>query len=303
MGRRQVGVAVAGLAALAAGLILAGCGTSSGAPDDGRIAVVASTNVWGSVARAVGGNAVRVTSVIDDPAADPHAYESKPADMITLSRARLVVYNGGGYDDFFTKLVDSANTQARRIVAFDLSGKGPSGSTNEHVWYDLPTVRTVADRIAEELGSLAPSLRTAFAENAAEFGARINELMAKTGRIGAAHPGAKALVTEPVPEYLLENAGLVNATPEDFSEAVEEETDPPAAAVAELTGLITGRGVAALINNAQAETPVTRALAESASRHGVPVVEVTETLPEGVTGYLDWMNRQVDALARALAKA
>jgi zinc/manganese transport system substrate-binding protein len=300
MGGRRVGFAVAGLAAT---LALAGCGTSSGAADDGRIAVVASTNVWGSVARAVGGSAVRVTSVIDDPAADPHAYESKPADMIALSSARLVVYNGGGYDDFFAKLVAGANSQTRQIVAFDLSGKGPSGSTNEHVWYDLPTVRTVADRIAEELGSLAPQQRTVFASNAAEFDAKIDELVAKTGRIGAAHPGAKALVTEPVPEYLLENAGLVNATPEDFSEAVEEETDPPAAAVAELTGLITGRGVAALINNAQAETPVTRALAESASRHGVPVVEVTETLPEGVTGYLDWMNRQVDALARALAKA
>src|SRR5215471_12582579 len=98
MGRRHVGVAVASLAAT---LALAGCGTSA----DGRIAVVASTNVWGSVARAVGGTAVRVTSVIDDPAADPHAYESKPADMITLSSARLVVYNGGGYDDFFAKLV------------------------------------------------------------------------------------------------------------------------------------------------------------------------------------------------------
>ena len=35
-------------------------------------------------------------------------------------------------------------------------------------------------------------------------------------------------ITEPVPLYLVQDAGLVNATPEEFSEAAEEGTDPPA---------------------------------------------------------------------------
>ena len=55
-------------------------------------------------------------------------------------------------------------------------------------------------------------------------------------------------------------------------------------------------------NNAQTETPVTKALRESATKSGLPVVDVTETLPEGVTNYVDWMTRQVNALAGALAK-
>ncbi len=32
----------------------------------------------------------------------------------------------------------------------------------------------------------------------------------------------------------------------------------------------------------------------------MPVVKVTETLPAGVTDYVAWMSRQVDALAAAL---
>jgi zinc/manganese transport system substrate-binding protein len=101
----------------------------------------------------------------------------------------------------------------------------------------------------------------------------------------------------------VESAGLTDATPEEFAEAVANETDPPAAAIAELTGLVERKSIGALINNAQAETPATRAVKESAGRAGIPVVDVTETLPQGAPGYLDWMTTQVNALAGAMAKS
>ena len=297
----------AGLAAIAA-MLVAGCGSSSDTPaanntaGSSKIAVVASTNVWGSILQAVGGEAVSVKSIISDPAADPHSYEDRPETAVTVSGAKLLVYNGGGYDDFLSKLADTAGKDARKIVAFDVAGKGPSGSTNEHVWYDLPSVKKVADQVAEELGGIAPDQKVTFTGNAKAFDSKIDDLIAKASKIGQARPGAKVIFTEPVPEYLIETAGLENATPAEFSQAIEEESDPPAAAVAETTGLITGKKVAALLNNAQTETPVTNALKESANKSGVPVVDVTETLPEGVTNYVDWMTKQVDALASALAK-
>jgi zinc/manganese transport system substrate-binding protein len=269
-----------------------GCG-SPAAGADGRIPVVASTNVWGSVVQAVGGDAVSVRSIVSDPSADPHSYESKPADAAAVAEAKFVVYNGGGYDPFFTELATAGDV--RRIEAFALSGKG---SGNEHVWYDLPTVAKVADRVAEELGALDPGHRDTFAGNAKAFDARLDELL---GTLAGVRKGARAVATEPVAGYLLEAAGIADLTPEEFAEAVEEETDPPAAAVAEMTELVSGRRVAVLVNNAQTETAVTKGLTESANRAGVPVVAVTETLPEGATGYLDWMTRQVNALAGALA--
>jgi zinc/manganese transport system substrate-binding protein len=291
------------VAAVAALALAAGCGSSAGDPAAaGKIAVVASTNVWGSVAAAVGGDAVAVRSLINDGNADPHAYQDKPEDAVVLARAKVAVYNGGGYDDFFAKLVDAAGGKANRVVAFDLAGKGPSGSTNEHVWYDLPSVGKVADKIAEELGAVAPDRRDTFAANARAFDARLDTLAGRAAKIGMDHSGAKVVCTEPVPQYLLDAAGLTNVTPAEFSEAIEEETDPPAAAVAEINRLVSGRQVAAVVNNAQTETLVTEALKELANGSGVAVVDVTETLPEGMTGYVDWMTRQVDALAGALAK-
>ena len=286
----------------AALLTLAGCGDDAGsAAADGKVAVVASTNVWGSVVKAVGGDEVSVESLIDDAAGDPHAHPDKPEDATALAGADLAVYNGGGYDEFFTKLADSTGADLKRIDAFAASGH-PDGA-NEHVWYDLPTVRKVADEIAAELGAIDPAHKDVFAANAERFGARLDDLTAKAEQVGRSKPGAKVVATEPVAHYLLEAAGLADATPSEFSEAIEEETDPPVAAVVQTTDLITDKQVVALVNNAQTETAITDSLTDAARTAGVPVVTVTETLPDGVTDYVEWMTKQLDALAGALSKA
>jgi zinc/manganese transport system substrate-binding protein len=282
-------------------LTLAACGGKEApAAQPGKISVVTSTNVWGSVVQAVGGDAVDVHALISDPAADPHAFQSSPTDAVTLKNAKLAVYNGGGYDDFFAKLVQENGQGVPAIVTFDLSGKKPG--TNEHVWYDFATVKKVADKVAEQLGTAAPDKKDTFAANARDFDAKLDGLIAKARSVGEARPGVQVIVTEPVPVYLLETAGVKDVTPTEFSEAVEEETDPPATAVARTTDLVKNRQVAALVNNEQTETPVTRQLKDAAAAAGVPVVGVTETLPEGATGYVDWMTKQVDALSGAVKK-
>lgn len=290
--------------AVALVLTLTACGGTSAPPADqqapSKISVVASTNVWGSVAQAVGGDAVEVKSILNDPAADPHSYSSSATDATELKNAKLAVYNGGGYDDFFTKLVDENGQGIRKVVTFDVSGKGDGA--NEHVWYDLPTVKKVADKIATELAAVAPDKAATFQANAKTFDGKIDELVTRAAAIGKAKPGLQVVVTEPVPAYLLETAGVKDATPEEFSKAVEEETDPPAAAIAQITDLVRNKQVAAVVNNEQTETPVTKQLNDTASSAGVPVVNVTETLPEGVSGYLDWMTKQVEALSGALTK-
>ncbi|HEX6340833.1 metal ABC transporter solute-binding protein, Zn/Mn family [Umezawaea sp.] len=296
----------AGAAVAVALLALTACGggtdtAATSAAADGKVAVVASTNVWGSVVKAVGGDAVTVHSIIDDPSADPHSYESKPADVAALGKAKLVVFNGGGYDDFFTKLIgDSGADAAKQVDAFALSGK--ADGVNEHVWYDLPTVKKVADKVAEELSAAAPDQKDTFTANAKAFDDGLAGLTTSVQKVGTDHPGSKVVVTEPVPHYLLEAAGITDATPAEFSEAIENETDVPVAALTETTGLITGKQVNALVNNTQTENSVTQQLVSGAGTAGIPVVGVTETLPAGVSGYLDWMTKQVDALSTALSQ-
>lgn len=288
--------AIASVAGLSLGLAACGGANTSGAPSDGKIDVVASTDVWGSVASAVGGDQVSVTSIIHEPTADPHSYETTPADAVATTQAQLTLGNGGGYDDFFTKLTDQA-PNARKLVAFDIAA---TGEDNEHVWYSFAGVDKVADRLATQLGQLRPAAAQTFTANANAFKEKVDSLAAEAAQVGTTHPGAKVLVTEPVPHYLLETAKLTDVTPKEFSSAVENESDVPPAALAQVDQLISGKQVQAVLNNEQTVTPTTTEIVDSARKAGVPVVAVTETLPAGVADYIAWMTGEVDALAGAI---
>jgi len=301
--RSAIGVTVLSTTVLA----LAGCGSvDSGAgrgSEDAALSVVASTDVWGSVVATVVGDAVEVTTLIDDPSADPHSYESTPADAAAVTDADLVVFNGGGYDQFMAEILGTLDTK-RTVNAFELAEGGGDDApahegANEHVWYELPAVEAVAVQVAEELGKLLPGRADAFTANAAAFRAEIDAIAAQLSAIGQANPGARVALTEPIASYLVEDAGLTDVTPAEFLEAVEEETDPPAAAVAATRQLMSANQVRALIYNPQTETPVTQQVRSDAEAAGVPVVEMTETLPAG-TEYVSWMAGQVEALSSAL---
>jgi zinc/manganese transport system substrate-binding protein len=177
------------------------------------------------------------------------------------------------------------------------------GDVNEHFWYSLPTVQTLATRLAEELGAADAANAAAYTANAEAFTAEIAALTERVRSIGTAVPGGRVAVTEPIPAYLIETAGLADATPPAFAEAVEEDTDPPAAVVAETLALFTPGAadpIRALILNTQTQTPTTDQVRQAAEAAGVPIVEMTETLSDDQPGYVGWMSGQVEALASAL---
>lgn len=325
MGMRSVRFAV--VAALVAGATACGSSDDPGGADaDGRVTVVASTDVWADVAAAVGGAEVAVSSIVSGAAADPHSYQVNARDAAALRDANLVVSNGGGYDEYVDQALEGGGAGPARIVAFEVhenadhvsqpadatqpadvtqpaepaDGHGHEGA-NEHVWYDLHTVGEVAGRIAATLGELRPAAKATFAANASAFQARLETLETSVSDLAAAHSGAAVASTEPVAFYLLAEAGLSDVTPEEFVEAIEEENDPPAAAVAEIQRVVGDRRVSVLVHNPQTETPVVTDLIEKARAAGVPVVDMTETLPDG-QDYLTWMGNQIAELSRALSR-
>ncbi len=305
---------VVALVACAALPLVGGC--SSETPRSSGLSIVASTDVWGDVAKQVAGDLADVTSIIDDPSADPHSFEASARVELELSRADLVVVNGGGYDDFATQLLDALDAPPPVVDAVEVSDlardehaddehaddeHGHShGDTNEHVWYDIDTVRDVAHEIAQELAEIDPEHAEQFASNAQAFDARLETLGESAARIAAEHGGEGAVVTEPVPAYLVAEAGLQDRTPPAFSSAIEQELDVPPAAMDDTLELVTSHDVAVVVHNEQTTGPQTDRVVQAARDAGVPVVNVTETLPEG-EDYVSWMAGNLDALERALA--
>ncbi|MYU10954.1 zinc ABC transporter solute-binding protein [Streptomyces sp. SID8361] len=292
--------------------LLAGCGSSdsgsdkkgsSGSDSSSKITVVASTNVYGDIADRIGGGKVDVTSIINDPDQDPHSYEADTRTQLALSKAKVVIENGGGYDDFIDRMLKSGDNSAEVINAVKVSGKTApkGGELNEHVWYDFPSVAKVADRIAAALGKAAPDDAATFTKNAEAFKEKLKPLQAKETEIKKKHGGEGVAITEPVPLYLTEASGLVNKTPEEFSEAIEEGDDVSPKILQDTLALFTDKRVKALVYNEQTSGAQTKKVEGAAKDAGIPVVPVTETLPKG-KDYLAWMTANVDALAGALDK-
>jgi zinc/manganese transport system substrate-binding protein len=265
------------------------------------IGVVATTDVYGSVATAVGGQHVTVTSIIHSPDADPHEYETTPADAAAVSSAAVLVENGGGYDDFAHKLVAATGSKPAVIDVTTLSGLATGREFNEHIFYHLPTMAKLADALAADLSRADPAHQADYQANAHAFQVKLDGLNAKVAAIKNGHAGAHIAVTEPVPLYLTEQAGLTDVTPQPFSHAIEEGTDPPAAVLQQTLALLRGPGkVDALLLNAQTESAATDQVQRAATENGVPVVRMTETLPAGTMDYVTWMGGEIDQLATAL---
>lgn len=289
-------------AVAASAVVLAGCSTTGAdASSDDRISVVASTDVYGQIAQQIGGDAIDVTSLITSGGQDPHGYEASARDQLTVTRADLIIENGSGYDAFVDALVDATGTDAPVITAVEYSPEwhdDPAGF-NEHVWYDPATMAAVAAAITDELATLDPASVDSFRANAAAFTADTESLESSLADIGAAHPGEQIFVTEPVPLYLTDAAGLDNVTPEAFSQAVEEGQDVPPATLLESLDLLASGDVRVVIVNAQTGGAETTRVVGAAHEAGIPVLEFTETLPKGET-YISWMRANVEQLAEAL---
>jgi len=275
---------------------------SSAASGAGLVNVVASTNVYGDIVKTIGGPAVAVTSIIDNPEKDPHEYEADARTQLALSKAQLVIENGGGYDDFMDTMLKSAQTRPTVINVADVSGRNqhPSdGEFNEHLWYDFPTVEKLAAQLVTDLSAAAPGQAATFESNGKAFAAQLGQLQQDEAAIKAKHAGEGVAITEPVPLYLLEAAGLVNNTPETFSAAIEEDTDVPPAVLKETEDLFDTKQVKLLAYNQQTTGPQTEAVLAAAKRNNIRVVPVTETLPTDQS-YLSWMHANLRAVSSAL---
>lgn len=289
-------------AAVALAIGVAGCGQDQSSPNQqGAPSVIASTDVWGSVASAVTGDHVGVKSIVTSAVDDPHSFEASPADAAAIADASLLVYNGGGYDHWVDDVL-ATHKGVQTVNAYSLLPAGLPQPANEHVFYDLQTAKAAANQIAEKLAQADSAHAADYKANAAKFGEQADTIASAERAIGAAHPGASVVATEPVAHYLLVNAGIADKTPEGFTSAVEEDTDPSPADLAATLDLINTRQVSALLFNPQTQTEVTKQLQEAAQRASVPVVTVTETLPAG-TDYLTWQRQTVDQLASQLDKA
>src|SRR5690242_1563942 len=150
---RGSGRVVAGMA-LAAAIALA---APASAAD--KVSVAAAENMYGDIAAQIAGDHAAVSSLISNPAQDPHLFEATPSAVRTVADATIVVVNGADYDPWIDKLLKATPNPKRGVIsAAALTGRKPGD--NPHLWYDPATMPRVAEAIAATLTAADPAHAT-----------------------------------------------------------------------------------------------------------------------------------------------
>lgn len=140
-----------------------------------RLTVVTTTTDLKSLAEAVGGDHVLVTSIVP-PAMDAEDYQPRPQDLGRLRDARMVVRVGLDYDLWLDRLLRQANNPALlrgqagyvdasfAIALLDVRGAAVGdqgghahGSGNPHYWLDPTNAEIITGTLLEALVRLDPA--------------------------------------------------------------------------------------------------------------------------------------------------
>lgn len=265
----------------------------------GQLQVVAAENFWGSLIAQLGGDKVKVVSVVSDPNADPHEYETNANTAKIFATADYVILNGAGYDSWADKLLSAgANSRRQVLNVADLLTK--KDGDNPHFWYNPAYVNQVVLRMEQDLIALDPSNTAYYQAQYAALQKTLAPYQNRMATIKQQFNKTPIACTESIFVYLAAALGLNLVSPADFMNAIDEGNDPPAQSVVTFEQLINRHQIQVLVYNQQTVTPLTETIKKMAADAGIPVVGITETIQPPDAPFQDWMNAELMTLENAL---
>jgi manganese/iron transport system substrate-binding protein len=286
-------------------VLVAACGSSttgSGAPSGGRLQVITTTTVFADLVAQVGGDKVDASSLVPK-GGDVHTFDPTPADVRLISSAALLVRNGLGLDDWVTRLVSDAGTNATVVTLGEqLDGvqyiTSASGQPNPHLWMNVGYAAKYVDRIEAALVAADPADAASFAANADAYKRKLAALDTSIRSRLAAVPAANRVVVsfhDAFPYFAAAYGLTVVGTIVDAP-----GQDPSAGQIADLVQKIRSSGAKAIFAEAQFNTALAKAIA---SETGASVVYdlYDDTLGDPPQDtYLGMMQWNADRVVAAL---
>jgi zinc/manganese transport system substrate-binding protein len=279
-----------------AAVLLAGAPALAGP----RIRILAAENVYGTVAEAIAGPLADVTSVLTNPAQDPHDFEATPATARAVAAADLVIVNGLDYDPWMDRLLGASVLPGRDVIRVaDLVGAHPGD--NPHLWFAPGTMSSLAEALTARLAAWDPADSAALTARNKTFAAKMNVLQATIADMRRKFAGTKVTATEPVFGPMAAALGL-DMRDQRFQIAVMNGTEPRAGDVAAIEDDVRQHRVRVLFHNDQVSDAASQRLIAIARAAHVAVIGIDETIPPGLD-YPAWIMRTLAAVRAALSAA
>ena len=279
-----------------------------------KLEVVASFSILGDLTQRVGGDRVRVHTLVGRNA-DAHMYQPTPADAKTLAQAQLVVVNGFGFEGWLARLVKSSGYRGKVLTAASgvktlkkPHGKGEKhghhhdGDVDPHAWQDMGNALRYVDNIAQALSDADPAGKAVYQANAAQYKKDISQLDGELRKtLNAITPERRKVVTShDAFAYFGQAYGIRFIAPV----GVNSDAEPSAAAVGRIIQQIRREKIPAVFMESISDTRLLeRIRQESGARIGGTLYSDSLSSSDGpAASYLDMMRHNAQTVAKALAE-
>ncbi|HUG37293.1 MAG TPA: zinc ABC transporter substrate-binding protein [Candidatus Limnocylindrales bacterium] len=141
--------------------------------------VVASFYPLYEFSRQVAGGRAKVVSLVP-PGVEPHDWEPSPQDVAQVQKARLFVYNGGGFEQSADRILAQVQGKDTLVVnttaAMDLLRVGPGAGPDPHVWLDPVLAQAQVEAIRAGLERADPTGKGDYDAQARRFAGELASL-------------------------------------------------------------------------------------------------------------------------------
>jgi zinc/manganese transport system substrate-binding protein len=271
------------------------------------VPVVATFSILADMVRQVGGPAVSVVSLVP-PDADTHVYEPKPSDLRAVKAAKMVVMNGLGLDAWMERLLGAAGYSGPVVIATDgVTARkmrdhdhGGAEETDPHAWQDPRNGIIYARNVGEGLAKADPADAAAVRALAEDYARRIAETDSWIEQQFAPIPLSrrKILTSHDAfgyfgARYQIEFHGV---------EGISTESEPSAAEIAALVGLIRKEGIKAVFVENMTNPRLAQTVARESGAVLGPTVYSDALSPPGgpADTYLKMLRHNTPLFARAM---
>ena len=275
---------------------LAGC-----AQETEGLQVVASFYPMADFAAKVGGDRVRVTTMVPS-GTEPHDWEPSPMDIVNLNKAKVFVFSGAGMEHWAEDVLNSLDN--RELISVEASsGVGLLEEGGEHgdphVWLDPQNAKIQMANIRDALAAADPAGKDAYQANYERVAAELDNLDAEFKSALSGLPNRDVVVAHEAYGYLCRAYGLNQTAIEGLS----PDSEPDPARVARIIDFARERAVRVIFFEELVSPKVAESIAVQVGAE-TDVLSPLEGLSEAEAAagddYFSVMRKNLQALVNAL---
>jgi len=296
-------------------VILCFCGCTTAQKDDSFSIVCASFAEYDWVKNITLGTDAKI-DILADTGTDMHSYQPTAADVLSIGKADLVIYNGGTADGWMLDATENSGLKGTSLRIMDTIGKGlihqhedcdhqiltSYVGYDEHVWLSLKNAVIACEKIADTLAELDKANEQKYKQNCAEYVKKLQAL--DKDFADAIGEGKTVVIADRFPFLYLMNDYKLNW--HAAYEGCSSETDADFEKVLSLAKTIDKEGINTLFiieggTDALAKTVISNTASKNQQILTLDSMQsVTKKDIESGKNYLDTMSKNLENIKKAL---